>query len=148
LAITVGASVANQLIEQQQAVGLATNGADPLTAADHLALPPRKGRGQLMNCLDLLARIQANDAADALSFTVLLRQASLGLSWGSTLVIVTGKEDQDLMPTLVHLRRRGFLAVLILIDRDADFHRSKARASQIGVPAYRITREQDLDVWK
>ena len=149
LAITVAASVANQLIEQRQAVGLATNGADPLAASSkHLRLSPRKGRGQLMNCLDLLARIQASDAAEALPFIALLRQASLGLSWGTTLVIITSQEDKALIPALLHLRRRGLLAVLMLVDRDANFHRSKARAQQIGVPAYRIFREQDLDVWK
>lgn len=149
LAITVAASVANRLIEQRQAVGLATNGADPLAASsEHLTLPPRKGRGHLMSCLDLLARIEATDAPEALPFTALLRRASLSLSWGSTLVVVTGREDETLMPTLVHLRRRGFLAVLMLVDPDADFKRTKPRAQQIGVPAYHIFREQDLDVWK
>jgi uncharacterized protein (DUF58 family) len=149
LAIVVAASIANQLNEQRQAVGLATNGADPLAASsEHPSLPPRKGRGHLMSCLDLLARVKVTDTSEALRFTTLLRQASLGLSWGSTLVIVTGQEDDSLMPTLVHLRRRGFLAVLLLVDRGADFDRAKARAQQIGVPAYRIAREQDLDVWK
>jgi len=149
LAVTVTASVASQLIEQRQAVGLATNGVDPLAASsEHLTLLPRKGPGHLMSCLDLLARIEATDATEALPFTALLRQASLGLSWGSTLVVVTGKEDEALIPTLVRLRRRGFLAVLVLVDRDAEFDRTKARAQQIGVPAYRIVDERDLDVWK
>ena len=149
LAITVTASVASQLIEQRQAVGLATNGMDPLAvSSEHLTLRPHKGRGHLMSCLDLLARIEITDAAEALPFTALLRQASLGLSWGSTLVVVTGKEDEALIPTLVHLRRRGFLAVLVLVDRDAQFDRTKARAEQIGVPTYRIVDERDLDVWK
>jgi len=149
LAITVTASMAHQLIEQRQAVGLATNGTDPLAASlELLTLPPRKGRGHLISCLDLLARIETADDTEALPFTALLRQASLGLSWGSTLVVVTGREDEALMPTLIHLRRRGFLAVLALVDRTADFDRTKARAQQIGIPAYRIVREQDLDVWK
>lgn len=149
LAITVAASVANQLIEQRQAVGLAINGVDPLAlSSQSLKLPPRKGKGHLMNCLDLLARIEASDAIEGLPFTALLRQASLGLSWGSTLVIITGMEDEALMPTLVHLRRRGFLAILVLVDPDADFYRTKARAQQIAVPVYRILREQHLDVWK
>ena len=58
-----------------------------------------------MNCLDLLARIQATDAAEALPFIALLRQASLGLSWGTTLVIITSQEDDALIPALLHLRR-------------------------------------------
>ena len=149
LAITVAASVAHQLIEQRQAVGLATNGADPLTeSSERLTLLPRKGRGHLMSCLDLLARIQASNADGMLPFAALMRQASLGLSWGSTLVIVTGKEDEALMPTLIHLRRRGFWAALVLVDPGVHFDRTKARAQQIGVPAYRIVRERDLDVWK
>jgi hypothetical protein len=77
-----------------------------------------------------------------------MRQASLGLSWGSTLIVVTGQEDEALMPTFVHLRQRGFLAALVLVDPGASFERTKARAQQIGVPAHRITRERDLNVWK
>ena len=45
LGIVVAASIASQLIEQWQAVGLATNGADPLAASPGLlTLSPRKGR--------------------------------------------------------------------------------------------------------
>lgn len=149
LAIVVAASVASQLIGQRQAVGLVTNGADPLAVAPlPRRLPPRKGRGHLMNCLDLLARIQASSTDETLSFAELMRQASLGLSWGSTLIVVTGQEDEALMPTFVHLRQRGFLAALVLVDPGASFERTKARAQQIGVPAHRITRERDLNVWK
>ncbi len=149
LAIVVAASVASQLIEQRQAVGLVTNGADPLAASPGpRRLRPRKGRGHLMSCLDLLARIQVADGPETLPFSALMRQAGMGLSWGSTLVIVTSKEDEALMPTLIHLRRRGYLAVLVLVDPGAHFDPTKARAQQIGVPAYRIVREQDLDVWK
>jgi len=149
LAIIVTASVANHLVERRQAVGLATNGTDPLAASRlFLRLPPRKGQGHLMSCLDLLARVQTAHADKMSSFAELMRQASLGLAWGSTLIVVTSKEDQALMPTLIHLRRRGFLAVLVLVDRDADLNRTKARGQQFGVPVYRIVREQDLDVWE
>jgi uncharacterized protein (DUF58 family) len=149
LAITVAASVANHLIEQRQAVGLATNGVDPLAGAQGCArLPTRRGRSHLMNCLDLLARVRVADAAETLPFTALLQQASLDLSWGSTLIVITGREDEELLPALVHLRRRGFLALLILMDREADFPRTRGRAQQIGVPAVRIVRERHLDVWR
>ncbi len=59
LAIVVAASLANWTILKKQSVGLCTNGLDPLAENQSPSpLPSRKGSSQLMNLLEILARIQ------------------------------------------------------------------------------------------
>lgn len=150
LGIVTTASVAVHLVEKRQAVGLLTNGHDPL-AEDSLAgsfLPLRKGRAHLMHVLDLLARIEVAPEGQALPFLNLLTRKSLGLPWGSTVVIVTSREVDGLMDTLLALRRRGLVIILALTCQDRGFKLTSRRASQIGVHTYRLWSEQDLDLWR
>jgi uncharacterized protein (DUF58 family) len=170
LGIVVAASVAAHLIEKRQAVGLITNGRDPLvvpaTGSDPLAapanrsgalagatsstpsLPLRKGREHLMHLLDLLACIQVAPEGEAVPFLDLLGRKSLGLPWGSTVVVVTSREVEGLLETLLTLRRRGLLVLLVLTCPERGFWSTVQRAAQVGVPALRIWAEQDMDVWR
>ncbi len=172
MGIVVAASVAVQVVERRQAVGLVTNGCDPLRngafPAEHAtpsaeggdgapgvehthlnpALPLRKGRDHLMHLLDLLARIELASEEEAVPFLELLRRRSLGLPWGSTVVAVTGREVKGLMSTLLALRRRGLIVILVLTCPDRDVRLTHRRAQQIGVQALGISSEQDLEVWR
>ncbi len=150
LGIITAASIAVHLVEKRQAVGLLTNGYDPL-AEDPLAgsfLPLRKGSAHLMHVLDLLARVEVAPEGKALPFLDLLTRKSLGLPWGSTVVIVTAREVDGLLDTLLALRRRGLVIILALTCQDHDFKLTTRRASQIGVHTYRLWSEQDLDIWR
>jgi len=150
LGITTAASVAAHLVEKRQAVGLITNGYDPL-AEDSLAgsfLPLRKGRPHLMHVLDLLARVEVAPEGEAVPFLDLLTRKSLGLPWGSTAVIVTSREVEGLLGTLLTLRRRGLVIILALTCQDRGFELTTRRAGQIGVHTFRLWSEQDLDVWR
>lgn len=155
LAITIAASVAVQVAEQRQAVGLATNGHDPLSAEDRgtggeepaigsSAIPLRKGREHLMHLLDLLARIEVSPAGQALPFLDLLSQGSAGLPWGSTVLAVTSREVEGLMEALLALRRRGLAVLLVLTTPDRDIALTTARAGRIGVRAVQISSEREL----
>jgi uncharacterized protein (DUF58 family) len=150
LGIVIAASVAVHLIEKRQAVGLFTNGRDPLaeTFNPSPSLPLRKGREHLMNLLDLLACIELAAEDKAVSFLDLLNRKSLGLPWGSTVVIITAKEAEGLMSTLLALRRRGLAIVLVLTCPETGFDLTAERAGQIGVEALRVRTERDLDVWR
>jgi uncharacterized protein (DUF58 family) len=150
LGIIIAASAAVHLIEKRQAVGLFTNGHDPLAeSADTTpSLPLRKGREHLMHLLQLLACVEVASEDETLPFLDLLSRKSLGLPWGSTLVIITAREVEGLMDTLLALRRRGLVVILVLTCPDRDFEVTAQRAEQIGVQALRIWTEQDLDVWR
>jgi uncharacterized protein (DUF58 family) len=164
LGIVIAASVAVHVVEKRQAVSLATNGRDPLQTVASLpdqnatvetpspaavpALPLRKGREHLMHLLDLLARLEAAPAEEAAPFLDLLRRKSLGLPWGSTVVVVTAREIEGLLDTLLALRRRGLAIILALTCPDRGFALTAQRADQIGVQALRIWSEQAMDVWR
>ena len=150
LGIVTAASLAVHLVEKRQAVGLITNGQDPL-AENPVAgtfLPLRKGRAHLMHVLDLLARVQVAPEGTAVPFLTLLTGRSLGLPWGSTVVVVTARESEGLMDALLALRRRGLVIILALTCQDRDFRATSRRAGQIGVHTIRLWSEQDLDVWR
>jgi uncharacterized protein (DUF58 family) len=89
LSIVIAASIANWVAGKKQAVGMAVNGADPLSDERRPApLPARKGRQHLMRLLDVLARIKLAEAGSPLP--EMLRRESVRLPWGTTLVIITG----------------------------------------------------------
>jgi uncharacterized protein (DUF58 family) len=150
LGIIVAASVAVHLVERRQAVSLFTNGRDPL-AEDPQAtpgLPLRKGRAHLMHLLDLLARVETAPDGEAVPFLDVLGRKSLGLPWGSTVVVVTAREVEGLLDTLLALRRRGLAVLLVLTCPHREFNSTAERAAQIGIQVLRIWSEQDLDVWR
>ncbi|MCL6429742.1 MAG: DUF58 domain-containing protein [Anaerolineae bacterium] len=144
LAIVLAASLANWLVEHRQAVGLCTNGRDPLAEAGQVStlLQPRKGRGALMRILDLLARIQLTEGQD---FAALLRRQAGQLPWGSTLAIVTGRVGDGLFPALAGLRRAGFSVVLYSVDPSTAFEAIRRRATLIGVMSHAVWDEADLE---
>jgi hypothetical protein len=85
---------------------------------------------------------------ESMPFLDLLNRQSLGLPWGSTVVIITPQEAEGLMNTLLALRRRGLAIVLVLTCPERGFHLTAERAEQIGVRALQVRTERDLDVWR
>lgn len=156
LAIVIAASVANWAAAHKQPTGLLTNGLDPLVAdplvADPLTtdgraarLPPHKGRGHLIRILEVLARIQIGET---FPFAQLLAQETVHLSWGTTLVIITGLLDDSLFEALFTARRSGLNPMVITVVADRNFREAQRRAHNFGFPAYQIIRERDLDIWR
>lgn len=146
LAIVVAASIANYLLEKKQTVGLCCNGWDLLSAEPQMiALPPRKGREQLMNILEILARVRT---ADRIPFSDLLRQAKMHLTWGGTAIIITGHANDALFEDMLWMKRSGFHVMLILVDPQTPFGPIKERAKEVGIRAHMIWQESDLDVWR
>jgi uncharacterized protein (DUF58 family) len=173
-AIEVAASLAAHLIERQQAVGLMTNGRDPLSptkgqqtpqgqydeASGRLLLvdeegasdvnapqmiPPRGGRAHLMSILELLARIEP---ANAGHFAVWIPRACVHLSWGVTVPVITPKADDLTFQALHHLVRAGLNPVLILTVPNHRFGAIRDHARQLGFVAYHICDSKDMDVWQ
>jgi uncharacterized protein (DUF58 family) len=110
-----------------------------------VTITARKGREQLMQILSVLARIQVSEGA---AFVDLVRQASLHMSWGGTGIIITAHADDSLFGSMLAMKRSGFHVVLVLLDPRAPFPLLKERAEQVGIRAYQIWQESDLDVWR
>ena len=151
LGVVIAASAAVHLVGKRQSVALACNGLDPLAqvpgAVPHL--PLRKGGEHLTHLLDLLARIELAPEGEApMPFLELLRRKSLGLPWGSTVLVVTPTEEEGLLDSLLSLRRRGLAITLVLTCRYRHFVSLARRAEQIGVQALEITTEREMDVWR
>jgi uncharacterized protein (DUF58 family) len=146
LAIVTAASIAHHLTEKRQSVGLGCNGRDPLyDSLGPLEITPRKGRDQLMLLLDLLARVQLGETSP---FVEVVRQARLRLTWGATVISITSHADEALFDTLVLLKRSGFHVMLILVDPQSPFIGLQQRAASVGIRAYQVWQEKDLDVWR
>jgi len=146
LAIVVAASIANYLIEKRQTVGLCCNGLDMLdTELRMIALPPRRGREQLMDILGVLARVKA---AEQFPFVDVVRQANLHLTWGGTGIVITGHADDALFENMLLMKRSGFHVLLVLVDPQTPFASLQQRAKEVGIRAHMIWQESDLDVWR
>jgi uncharacterized protein (DUF58 family) len=103
-------------------------------------VPPGRGRPHLMRVLDVLARVEVEET---FPFAELLYRDSVGLPWGTTLVAITGQEDEALVSALLTLRRRGFLVVVILVDEPT----GTGLLERAGLTVRRITDERDLRRW-
>jgi uncharacterized protein (DUF58 family) len=146
MAIVAAASIANHIsVKEHLPVGLTTEGQDPLQGQQvRFYLPPHPERAHLMSLLEVLARVQVASEAP---FADLLRRQSVNLAWGATLSVITGRESDELLDTLVYLKRAGFAVALILIQPGrprADLH---AQASLPGVPIHRVWHDRDLEAW-
>jgi uncharacterized protein (DUF58 family) len=143
LAIVVAASLLSHLSTLRQEIGLLSNGYDPAAAgAEGLSVETRKGRGHLTRLLDALARVEAVEAAE---IAHLLPNAMGRLAWGSTIVIVTGRESPELIAALTRLRRAGFALSLVLIAQGSAYAASGGSAAILGIPTQRIWRESELE---
>jgi uncharacterized protein (DUF58 family) len=146
LAIVVAASIANHIaVHEKLPVGLDTEAFDPLAnTQSHFHLPPRKERAHLMNLLEILARVQTTSET---SFVRALRHETVNLSWGATVLAITGHESQELFDTLVHLKRGGFAVSLIAVQPGQASPDLQQQAAILEVPIHRIWREDDLEVY-
>lgn len=163
-AIEVAASLAVHLVEQRQAVGLMTNGFDPLrpqnkadapqfdsesgrllfaeNASGRMSpIPPRPGREHLMKVLEHLARVEASPT---IPFAEWLPSATIGLSWGVTLLTITPHGDLATCNALHRLVRAGFNPVLLVVEPDLQFPQVRERARQLGFTAYHVLETSDL----
>src|SRR5215216_7061817 len=139
LAIVIAASIANWIVENKQMVGLIVNGLDPLSAdSKPQSIPPRKGKGHLMHLLEILARAEITDRS---ALAPLIQEQRYHQRWGSTLLVITGQANDELMNELYQARRGGQNVVLILAGRDATDETSLQRAKTFGVPVFSIATE-------
>jgi uncharacterized protein (DUF58 family) len=145
LAIVIAASISNWIIGKKQRVGMMVNGLDALAVdGKPQALPPGKGKRQMMRLLETLARVETIDDSPLVP---LIQGQRYQLAWGTTLIVITGTAGDELLDELYQARRSGQNAVLILAGRDNPQEDSRRRARTYGIPFFSIATERDLNIW-
>lgn len=146
LAISTAASVAHYVVETREAVGFYSNGLDPL-AVDKKPhrFPPTKGVANLMQILEGLARIEAHQTTPIES---MLQEEIVRLSWGTTLVLLTGHAPHNLFDPLIQAQRLGLQIVLILVGEIEAVDSIKARAKFMGMACHHLLYTPDLKAWQ
>jgi uncharacterized protein (DUF58 family) len=145
LAIVIAASVSNWILGKKQMAGLIVNGRDPLAADERpQTLPPRKGKLHLMRLLETLARVDLIDHAGLAS---LIQEQRYRLAWGTTLIVITGSANQELLDELYQARRSGQNSLVILAGGNTSDDEAHRRANAFGIPVYSIASERDLNIW-
>ena len=171
-AVVLAASVASHVAEQRQEIGFLSNGEDPRSGAEVLAVPSRNGRGHLMGILEILARIQMRDmrkaeveqpnrngrkparesADDAgeeewsspIALPTWLPRRVAHLSWGSTLVVVTPRLTEELVWVLHGMYRRGLNVYALVCTLQPQFKRMQEQAEALGITSHQTIWESDL----
>ena len=160
MAVTAAASLATFMLENRQSVGIVVNGLDPIylggvRGSSHEEMRERmagrvphvpigRGRGHLMSCLDLLARVEllaGENAGQAVT------AAGRSLPWGATLIVLTGLRSNELLASLMAQRKLGHRVIVVFTDGSAaTLAAGAARAA--GLTAFAITDKEHVRVWR
>lgn len=150
-AITVAASIVNHLISLRQETGLLTNGVDsrsedsPAQPGRATGLPLRKGRGHLIQALELLACLQwVRDVP----FSQFCARNGDQISWGATIVIISPRLTDDLLDTAIAFAQSGHHVNFVFIDYQSEwaFSQVRNRTKAAGFTSYRVWDIDDLNL--
>jgi uncharacterized protein (DUF58 family) len=146
LAIIAAASLANHIQGLKQPVGLWSNGLDPLSP-DGIAqpLPVNKGHNQLMQILEMLARIKLSYNTP---FPAFVQQNRFQLSWGTTLVIISGVLTDDLLDELFLAHQSGIEVLCLLCGMFPASKELLNKAQLLGIHTIKVRDEGDLKAWQ
>jgi len=108
-------------------------------------MPAGSGRPHLMKLLELLARIEADET---IHFPTWTTRACLGLSWGTTILVITPSGDQETCQACHRLARSGYNPTLLLIEPQPDSGTIRKRARSLGFSAYPLHRPANLSQWQ
>ena len=142
LAITAAASIASWGKINNQTIGLVTNGKDSQNeeTTPHPLLP-KKGAGHFINILEILARIQPDDSY---SIETLIQNTLAELTWGTTIVLISGGLQIPTLNQLFHARKRGLNPVVILTGHSQNLPEVKKTANHFHIPLYKAAYPHDL----
>jgi hypothetical protein len=98
----------------------------------------------MMRLLETLARVE-NIENSALG--PLIQEQRYQLTWGTTLIVVTGEASDELLDELYQARRTGQNSIVILAGGGTSEEPMRRRAKTFGIPVYSIATERDLKIW-
>lgn len=145
LAIVIAASIANWIVGKKQMAGLMVNGRDPIAPDGRpQPIPPHKGKRHMMRLLETLARVEITNNS---IIAPLIQQQRYQLAWGTTLIVITGSANPELLEELYQARRAGQNAILVLAGGGVSEEDARRRAKAFGISVFSIANERELNVW-
>lgn len=144
LAITAAASIAAWGKTKKQSIGMITNGSDPLHEDKHPhPLLPKKGAGHFINILEILARIQPSDSAP---LTTLIQDSLASLTWGTTIVLISGGLQNEVLHQLEKAKKRGLNPVIILTGHPENITKLHKLTDHFHIPLYTAAYPHELGI--
>jgi uncharacterized protein (DUF58 family) len=102
-------------------------------------VPPSRHPDQLVRILEALAQLHQ---VESMSMTQYIREESVSLPWGSTLVVISAQPDEKLLATLLDLKRVGRSVTLVVIGSEV----KEVDASHF--PVFRVSGEVAWELLK
>ena len=112
--ISLAASITAYATEHKYSVGLVANGTWP-ESDQRLKILPSRDPNQLRHILEALAAITSFVTTPIEN---LMRHETSSLSWGATLVVITGIVTETMLAEMLRLRRAGRRLALISLDEN------------------------------
>ncbi len=134
------ASLAHHMISRERlAAGIATQALDGLYGnIRQIELAPRAESSHLIAILEVLARVQGALGDGLLQ---LLHLNSMTLALGATVLVISGRLDDQISAALLQLKRSGHAVVFLLVQPVWDV----ANLPGIpGIPIHRVSSVHDL----
>ena len=150
-AVTVAASIMNHLISLRQETGILTNGVDsrsqdfPPHPGRATGLPLRKGRGHLIQALELLACLQW---VRGVPFSQFCARHGDQIPWGATIVVISPRLTDDLLNAAVAFAQSGHHVSFVFVDYQSEwaFNQVRNRTKAAGFTSYRVWDIDDLNL--
>jgi uncharacterized protein (DUF58 family) len=138
LGIIAAASISQHALEAGFRIGLYVN--QITRFSEGLArVPHSQHPEQLTRILETLSQIHQVEARPASRF---IRQEARNLPWGSSLVVISAQANEELVNTLLDMKRRGHSVSLIKVGGSTD------NIHAANLPVYHITDKTAWDVAK
>lgn len=144
IAVETAASIAFYLHRRRQSVGLFTNGRDPSNPEKEqtsVFLPARKGAGQLMRVLELLARIECRPGRP---FVPEASERARTVGFGGALIVITPQDTPELAEAAFALSRSGRRLMIVVVGEELRHSGFTAKAPH-GVPFFRVQYPSDVE---
>jgi uncharacterized protein (DUF58 family) len=134
--VILAASLAEQMLRRNRAVGLVTYG------AHEVHLVPRRGEGQLWRILRALALVEAGEQHP---LSAVLTQMRSELGHRTTVVIITPSTDPSWVEAVAWLLHRGALATAVLLDPatfegQGDLSQVRSVLARLGIPTHMVPK--------
>ncbi len=129
LGIIVAASLAHHALAEGYPVGLYVNQPKKYSG-EAIRIPPSQHRNQLPNILEALARLHAS--FESMPIARFVPYESRNLPWGSSLVVISAAPTDELINTLLALKRAGRQVTLLVVGGQ------KLPTSLNGLNVYRV----------